>query len=96
MPDTYLAFAALIMTLACLSLMGRFMQVSRRKNYVLAIWYKGAASLCIVLLGLLGLLRTGDWAFGWKLALGLSWAFAATSCWPCALSGKRSTTFISA
>lgn len=75
MPDTYLAFAALIMTLACLSLMGRFMQVSRRKNYVLAIWYKGAASLCFVLLGLLGLLRTGDWAFGWKMALGLFLGF---------------------
>lgn len=75
MPDTYIVFAALVMTLACLSLMGRFMQVSRRGDALQAIFYKGAASLCFVALGLLGLLRTGDWAFGWKMALGLFLGF---------------------
>lgn len=75
MSDTYLAFAALVMTLACLSLMGQFMRVSRRDDYVRAFWYKGAASLCFVALGLLGLARTGNWAYGWKMALGLFLGF---------------------
>ena len=52
MPDTYIVFAALVMTLACLSLMGRFMQVSRRGDALQAIFYKGASSLCFVALGL--------------------------------------------
>lgn len=75
MPDTYLAFAALIMTLACLSLMNRFMQVSRRKEPIRALWYKGAASLCFVAVGLLGLVRSGDWDYAWKLAAALFLGF---------------------
>ncbi len=71
MPDTYLGFAALIMTLACLSLMRSFMQVSRRREAVKAMLYKGAASLCFLAVGLLGLLRLGDWAYGWKAVAGL-------------------------
>ena len=71
MPDTYLGFAALIMTLACLSLMRSFMQVSRRREAVKAMLYKGAASLCFLAVGLLGLLRLGDWDYGWKAVAGL-------------------------
>ncbi len=71
MPDTYLAFAALVMTMACLSLMGRFMQATRRGDYIRCIWYKGAASLCFVAVGLLGLLRLGDAGYGWKALAGL-------------------------
>ena len=56
MPDTYLGFAALVMTLACLSIMGRFMQASRRKEPMRAMFYKGLASLCFLAVGLLGLL----------------------------------------
>lgn len=71
MPDTYLGFAALVMTLACLSIMGRFMQASRRKEPMRAMFYKGLASLCFLAVGLLGLLRLGDWAYGWKAVAGL-------------------------
>ena len=75
MPDTYLGFAALIMTLACLSLMRSFMQVSRRREAVKAMLYKGAASLCFVAVGLLGLLRLGDLDYGWKALAGLILGF---------------------
>lgn len=71
MPDTYLGFAALVMTLACLSIMGRFMQASRRKEPMRAMFYKGLASLCFLAVGLLGLLRLGDWDYGWKAVAGL-------------------------
>ncbi len=71
MQQIYLVFAALVMTLACLSIMGRFMQVSRRREAVKAMLYKGAASLCFLAVGLLGLLRLGDWDYGWKAVAGL-------------------------
>ena len=75
MPDTYLGFAALVMTLACLSIMGRFMQASRRKEPMRAMFYKGLASLCFLAVGLLGLLRLGDWDYGWKAVAGLFLGF---------------------
>lgn len=75
MSDTYLTFAALVMTLACLSLMGRFMQASRRREALRALFYKGAASLCFVAVGLLGLLRLGDLDYGWKALAGLILGF---------------------
>ena len=75
MQQIHLFFAALIMTLACLSLMGRFMQVTRRGQALGAMFFKGAASLCFVAVGLLGLLRLGDPAFGWKTLAGLILGF---------------------
>ena len=64
MPDTYLGFAALVMTLACLSIMGRFMQASRRKEPMRAMFYKGLASLCFLAVGLLGLLFVNGYRSG--------------------------------
>lgn len=75
MQQIHLFFAALIMTLACLSLMGRFMQVTRRGQALGAMFFKGAASLCFVAVGLLGLLRLGDWDYGWKALAGLILGF---------------------
>ena len=52
MSQTLVIFAALAMTLACFSCMRSFMAASRAEDYGRAIWYKGAASLCFVFLGL--------------------------------------------
>lgn len=64
-------FAALAMTLACFSCMRSFLAASRAEDHGRAIWYKGAASLCFVFLGLAASLRCGDGAYAWKLLLGL-------------------------
>ena len=71
MSQTLVIFAALAMTLACFSCMRSFMAASRAEDYGRAIWYKGAASLCFVFLGLTASLRCGDGAYAWKLILGL-------------------------
>ena len=72
MSQTLVIFAALAMTLACFSCMRSFMAASRAEDYGRAIWYKGAASLCFVFLGLAASLRCGDGAYAWKLVPGLA------------------------
>lgn len=71
MSQTLVIFAALAMTLACFSCMRSFMAASRTEDYGRAFWYKGAASLCFLFLGLTASLRCGDGAYAWKLVLGL-------------------------
>lgn len=71
MSQTPVIFAALAMTLACFSCMRSFMAASRTEDYGRAFWYKGAASLCFLFLGLTASLHSGDGAYAWKLILGL-------------------------
>lgn len=71
MSTPFILSAALVMTLACLSCMRSFMAASRAEAHGRAFWYKGAASLCFLLLGLTASLRCGDGAYAWKLLPGL-------------------------
>lgn len=71
MSTPFILPAALIMTLACLSCMRSFMAASRAEDYGRAFWYKGAASLCFLLLGLTASLRCGNGSYAWKLVPGL-------------------------
>lgn len=71
MSAPFVLFAALAMSLACFSCMGRFLAASRAEDYGRAIWYKGAASLCFVFLGLAASAGCGNGAYAWKLLLAL-------------------------
>lgn len=63
--------AGCIMSLACISCCRSFLGATALKDYPRAFWFKGAAGLCFVALGLLGASRCGASTYGWKLAAGL-------------------------
>ena len=67
----------IILCAACVVLAGVFVDQERRQNYLPAVILKGAASLCFVILGILGSRVAGDERVAKLIVIGLALGFAA-------------------
>lgn len=76
--------------LGCAVCQRHFLQASRSKDYRLAFFFKGAAGLCFVAVGVLAATECRSGAFAWRTVAGLLLGLLGDQLWRCDLSAKNS------